>query len=269
MGYGDEIIGSGLARGAAARGKRIAFGDGNQIKWSNWAEEIYRYNPNVAPPGSEHLPNLEWIRHYKGHRLYGHFVGGTLIFNPAFSGTPGEFFFNIVERDWCPIKPGFVLVEPFTKDAAPNKQWPIERYAELIERLQARGYRVAQFIYDGVRPLNLKVESIHTPNFRRAVSALDRAQLFIGSEGGLHHAAAAVGIPAVVLFGGFIHPRTTGYAGHTNIFVGNEPCGQIRRCHHCIDAMNQITVDQVLSAALGKLERPQDEIREGIRATGF
>jgi hypothetical protein len=31
MGYGDELMATGMARGAAARGKRVAFGDGQRI----------------------------------------------------------------------------------------------------------------------------------------------------------------------------------------------------------------------------------------------
>lgn len=71
----------------------------------------------------------------------------------------------------------------------------------------------------------------------------------MGCEGGMHHGSAAVGIPAVVLFGGFIHPRTTGYESHANIFTGGRACGSIKPCAHCRQAMLAISVERVLGEA--------------------
>jgi hypothetical protein len=47
------------------------------------------------------------------------------------------------------------------------------------------------------------------------------------SEGGMHHAAAAVGVPAVVLFGGFIPPEIMGYKGQISLTGGATACGNI------------------------------------------
>ena len=61
---------AGLAKGAKARGKRIAFGDGKQIIWDHHSEQIFRGNPNIARPGDEGATDLEWINYYRGNRLY-------------------------------------------------------------------------------------------------------------------------------------------------------------------------------------------------------
>lgn len=106
--------------------------------------------------------------------------------------------------------------------------------------------------------MDLGVSHIRTATFRQACGALSGAKLYIGPEGGLHHAAAALGIPAVVIFGGFIHPRTTGYDLHTNLFVGDEPCGSTNYCVHCVDAMASISVDEVFSAAIARLSAKRD-----------
>jgi FkbM family methyltransferase len=58
-----------------------------------------------------------------------------------------------------------------------------------------------------------------------AAGVLSGASLLISPEGGLHHAAAALGVRAVVIFGGFISPATTGYALHTNLFTAARPAG--------------------------------------------
>lgn len=153
----------------------------------------------------------------------------------------------------------FIVVEPRVKPtgacAGDNKQWPTERYAALADALKREtGLRVVQLVPPYVRALFGAVEVIRTPTFRHALAVLKRAELYIGPEGGLHHGAAAVDTKAVVIFGGFNTPRSTGYPWHANLTVG-EPCGTIAPCPHCRDAMASIGVDQVLDAALGQLKR--------------
>jgi hypothetical protein len=52
---------TGLARGAAKRGKKIAFGDGRKIIWDKNSEPVFRNNSNVARLGKGRS-NIEWIR---------------------------------------------------------------------------------------------------------------------------------------------------------------------------------------------------------------
>src|SRR5690349_18144596 len=92
LGFGDELMGSGIARGASRRGRRVAFGDGRRIIWHRNAHEIFRDNPNVAAPGSEGAADLEWVEHYSGRRLYCRLKAGRWEFNPDFRATPGEIF---------------------------------------------------------------------------------------------------------------------------------------------------------------------------------
>ena len=72
---------------------------------------------------------------------------------------------------------------------------------------------------------------------------------FLGWEGGFSHAAAALNKKAVVLFGGWIHPRTTGYDLHSNIYIDIEgsPCGMRDSCKHCEECRNLITTKEVIS----------------------
>lgn len=251
MGYGDEIMATGMARGLRARGKRAAFGDGHMIFWSEQAREVFYGNPNVAPPGSERCSDLVWFRHYRGHRLYAVKALGHWRWRDEFRVQPGELYLTDEEREWAErAGSGFVLVEPSVKFTALNKQWPVERYQEVVRELR-RTHRVVQV---GTGDLLSGAERVETPTFRRAAAVLQRAALYIGPEGGLHHAAAALGTRAVVIFGGFIHPRTTGYDGHVNLFSGGRACGTIgRRCNHCREAMLQITVKTVLQRARGEL----------------
>lgn len=259
MGYGDELIASGLARGAAARGKRVAFGDGRRIIWSAQSHQIFRGNPNVAKPGSEQSGDLEWIAHYRGNRLYGSLDGNHWRFRD-FECPPGELMFDDEEIGFAALRPPqpFIVIEPRVKPfgacAGSNKQWPVLRYAKLADELKREtGIRVVQLVPTGWQPLLSRVEVVVTPSFRHAVAVLRHAALYIGPEGGLHHGAAAVGTLAVVIFGGFNTPRSTGYPWHENLTVG-EPCGTTAACDHCRAAMASIGVDQVRQAALRQLQ---------------
>lgn len=252
MGIGDDVIATGLARGAHASGKRIAFGDRKRIIWGPSSAEIFRANPNIAPPGSEGSADLEWIEFYKGHRLYVKTHSrANWVYDKNFKVVPGEFFFDDAEKTFAEtIAPDFVLIEPFVKQCYPNKQWPIERYKEAAIQLIADGVRVAQFLYDGNHePICKGITPIVTANIRLAFSALSRAALFIGPEGSIAHGAAAVGVRSVVIFGGYTEPAVVGYDQNINLTGGAKSCGSRQRCQHCEIAMLAITVDDVVCAA--------------------
>lgn len=252
MGLGDALIATGLARGAKARGKRIAFGDKLKIRWKTYEYEIFRNNPNVAPPGSERDSDIEWVAHYAGDRIYNFYPGGDHWVWRDFKPIPGEIFFDQDELDFGKkFGSGFIVIEPNVpeqKSVANNKRWPFERWQSVADQLRKEGHEIVQFRHSGGRALS-GVREIKTPTFRKALAVLQHAKLFMGCEGGMHHGAASVAIPAVVLFGGFIPPSSTGYEFHANIFTGGEACGKIVECEHCKQAMRAITVERVLGEA--------------------
>lgn len=276
IGYGDECLGSGLAKGAKARGKRIAFGNGNRIIWKPPAYEIYRNNPNVAPPGSERDKDIEWIAHYPGDRIYNSYPGGDRWLWKDFTPIPGEIYFDNDEIEFGKqFGSGFIVIEPNVpeeKSVAVNKRWPFERWQIVADQLRKEGHEVVQFRHRGGRALQ-GVREIKTQTFRKALAVLSHAKLFIGCEGGLHHGAAATALDAsgnlladpklaVVLFGGFIHPRTTGYDFHSNLFTGagrkddkgrDAGCGSLTECGHCKTAMLSISPEAVLAEARKRL----------------
>ena len=247
MGIGDEIMATGLARGAAARGKRIAFGDGRRIIHGPWCEQAFRHNPNIARAVG---PDVEWIPWYKGNRGYNRPGGDRWIWNYDFTATAGEFFFDETEAMFALDRPG-VLIEPnvpWHKSVASNKDWGIKRYQMLADLLRFAGIQVWQFSHGKLRLAG--VEVIEVTTFRQAAAALSGVDLAIVPEGGLHHAAAAVGTPAIVIFGGFIPPSVTGYSFHVNLTGGARACGSLRACQHCREALAAIAVESVYGRAV-------------------
>lgn len=257
MGVGDQLIGSGLARDAwTKRGVKIAFGDGQRIIWDKHSDLIYRNNPNIAFPGNQRQ-KMEWVPFYKGSRGYNKQGDGRWIWNMEWRCVPGEIWFGLNEKaEGKRIGSGFVVIEPNVvpwKQSAANKRWPLERYQAFADQLIADGVKVIQFENPDGEPMLRNVKPVRARNFRDAAAVLQHAKLYIGAEGGMHHAAAALGVAGVVLFGGWIPPSVTGYETHTNLVGSDRFCGTFTPCRHCADAMAAISVDQVYSAAKERL----------------
>jgi hypothetical protein len=217
IGIGDEIIGTGMARGAAARGKRIAFGDGRRIIWGPFAAEAFRHNPNIAHRPDE--PGVEWVRYHKGHRIY----------NSQ----------DVARRRWI---------------------WNYDFKAPV---------GVLQTSHGKVR-LN-DVETIAVNCYRDAAAVVASVDLAIVPEGGLHHAAAAVGTLAIVIHGGFTPPQVLGYDAHINLTGGaTEACGSLDRCEHCRAALDRIEVADVYAIAAAALHKKNPTTSAGAsRLHGF
>lgn len=93
----------------------------------------------------------------------------------------------------------------------PAKDWPLEKWAELIENLRARIPRLGIVVLSapqeeaalrralGAAPSG-QVQ-IASGSISRMKDILSQANLFIGGDSGLGHVAAALGVPALSLFG--------------------------------------------------------------------
>lgn len=164
----------------------------------------------------------------------------------AYKPIPGEICFTAAELAFAEPYRGAIMVEPNVKNNGhDNKAWMLTSWMQLD--LMLRDQRVVQCGPAGV-PVKLRhAEFVETATFRQACAVLSVAKVFIGTEGGLHHAAAAVGVPGVILFGGFVSPKVTGYSLHRNLFTGEGlGCGMRTNCAHCRSAMTRITPTMVM-----------------------
>lgn len=245
MGWGDEIIVSGLARRAQrhdARPVRVVDARGC-TRWN----AIWEGNPRFAAPGdgtkAQLLSCAPGRRPYIARETAQRWVWRDWVC------PVGEIALGAAERRAGRRARGWVVVEPQLKaQASPNKDWGRRRWAALVAALREDGHPVGQLGPPGT-PLLPGAALIETRDFRAACAALAHAHLAVLPEGGLHHAAAALGTPAIVLFGGYISPRQTGYAHQLNLVGSDAPCGMRRPCEHCRRAMARIGVDQVLAHA--------------------
>ncbi len=246
MGLGDEIMAAGAARCLQDAGdpRPVAILDRHARPRRH---PLWAGNPRIATPEAvaRGLP-VQTIDNGPGCRPYVDY-GRTTATRWAYTdwrATPGELY-DIEAR-----KPqDYVIVEPHIKaKASPNKDWGRERWQDLARRLDLDWVQLGP---PGTRLLD-GVRHIETASFFDACRALTGARAAVLPEGGLHHAAAALGVPAVVIFGAMTSPANTGYDSHVNLFdamggvpAGRSlseggPCGMRVPCGHCARAMARI-----------------------------
>jgi hypothetical protein len=176
-----------------------------------------------------------------------------MLFNDDYKPRVGEIYFNQLEKkNIDKIDKDYIVVEPNVKRVyahTVNKAW--HGWEELFKHdlpwLQLGDVTVKRY-----------TKWKETATFREALQVLSKAKLFVGTDGGLHHAAAALGIPSVVIWTGFTSPRHLGYDTHRNIHDGSEPCGTYDSvCQHCLLKSKAITVEQVLDAVNTEWYRTQ------------
>ena len=229
MGYGDFLMASGQAREIFKQtGLKVNFEIDS--KQQHQFDAVFKHNPYLGDDLV--LKNTKGNRPYVETMLY-----NRIVFNPHFKTIPGDLFFKkpVFRED-------YIFLDPHTKEGwSKNKEWGFSRWQELANRLKMP---IIQPLY-GKPKLN-GVKGVTTNNIRQAFKLLAGAVLFVGTDGALHHAAAALNVPSIVLWSGFSHPSQLGYDNHINLRGDNTPpCGSLFLCSHCKDMMNKITVSRV------------------------
>jgi ADP-heptose:LPS heptosyltransferase len=240
---GDILLSMGEAKALHKSAKQpilIVGRDGRLVQHQGLFDGV-PYLLTRRPPvarGYRRLLNCPGVRSYIASKTPEQWVWKPYTPIPAdLKFTPGELEFAERYR-------GHVMVEPNVKDVGHrNKAWP--HWTELMAALRAAGVSTVQCGPGGTA--NIADHFALTPSFRYAAAVLSVSRAFVGTEGGLMHAAAAVGTPGVIIFGAFISPEVTGYAMHRNLFTGEGlGCGMRTDCPHCRDAMRKITPGAVL-----------------------
>ena len=163
---------------------------------------------------------------------------------------------------------GFIVVEPDTNRDwfGELRAWPFERWQTLVDTLRKRlpGVQVVQLGVADSPILEGVVSLCGKTNFRQAALVQRSSALFVGTEGGLMHAAAAVGAPSVILWGGVTIPDFAGYPRHHDIICKNvscAPCGHLGWCDNGHICMNEISAEEAVTEILSVYDsdtRPRD-----------
>jgi heptosyltransferase-2 len=137
------------------------------------------------------------------------------------------------------------------------KQWPVERYGELCDKLQAAwGAQIMVFGSPEERAVGQKLSSLTRAGcvdfcgqttLREAVALIEQCQLFVTNDSGLMHVASAFDVPLVAIFGS-TDPGATGPTNpRSRIVQAPIPCSPClkRECPEDLQCMKDISVDDV------------------------
>jgi ADP-heptose:LPS heptosyltransferase len=144
----------------------------------------------------------------------------------------------------------YILIEPFTKHD--NFRWPLERWADLVDACPDLTF--VQHLHQE-SPLVPGVQ-YEAAGFRDACGLVAACSVYVRSESGLCHAAAALGASQVTLFGGCMDPEVMGYYDGQTVIADTgpeSPCGRWLSCAHCRACMDRITVEDVATALRARL----------------
>jgi ADP-heptose:LPS heptosyltransferase len=180
----------------------------------------------------------------------------------GFKAPKGEIYFSLQEKAEAAaialrLPTNFIVVEPNVaqKPYQNRKSWPFDRWQSVIESLSGE-FHFVQFS----QPILEGVIHLETPTFRQAAAMLSVSGGLVSTDGGLHHASAALGIPAVVLWGHYSSPTVLGYDDHINLRKASGiGCGYTYGdCPECDGSLDAIEVDEVIAAIRRMVnERPE------------
>jgi ADP-heptose:LPS heptosyltransferase len=113
-----------------------------------------------------------------------------------------------------------VVVHPFSGFfAARTKQWNFAHWKKLLEILPP-GIETVRFS-DQDEPATPTERTLHRDilgaDLRVIAALLESADAFVGQDSGLAHLATALGVPAVVIFTGYVPPDMFGYPQNINL----------------------------------------------------
>ncbi|CDX31088.1 Lipopolysaccharide heptosyltransferase II [Mesorhizobium plurifarium] len=107
------------------------------------------------------------------------------------------------------IDPARPVIALYTSDFANKRSWPIERFVSIARDYVARGWSV--WLIGGPRErqaaaeikaqLPDAVDFTATPDIAEAMCQIAASTVFLGVDGGLSHAAGALGGPCVLIYG--------------------------------------------------------------------
>ena len=169
----------------------------------------------------------------------------------------------------------YVVLVPGAAQA--NKRWPIERFAELADKISSRfGMQIVATGSQGEREY---IEAIQTggkirlanlagkTTVRELIPLMRKASLVVSNDTGPGHIAAAAGVPTVIIFGPTNPARVCPY-GRPECIVAIEPNerGMKADSYEPRHDITHITVEQVFETVcrqIGKNGSPSTPLRAG------
>jgi heptosyltransferase-2 len=140
----------------------------------------------------------------------------------------------------------------------PAKEWPLDRFGEVVRKLARDGWAVAvtgkpvhEARFARLTSLGSVVNLMGRTDLTGLTGVLAGAGLFVGNDSGAAHLAAALGVPTVVIFGSTSPEATRPLGEKVKVVSGKTECSPCfkRTCrYNTYECLNRITVEAVLEA---------------------
>lgn len=223
--------------------------DRNVAVFAPWAKAILDGNPDVDEVADHPLDAQRTVRIEQSvyawaaaNRWTGHLAQAYCkMFDlpepedltPRFfwNGDKGSFIQAIPDRPYLVIAP-WSTAKTFDFFApSQNKNWPLDRWPYVIAWAQKKGFKVVQLRGSEEEPLleGVDVDFCERP-LREAFACIENASMLVSVDTMAHHAAAAFGVPSVVLWGRS-KPAHFGYAKENIINIQGDCPGIAVRNH--------------------------------------
>jgi lipopolysaccharide heptosyltransferase II len=163
--------------------------------------------------------------------------------------------------------PTIIGFQPGTSPAMRWKQWPIERYREVIARVVAERPDTHIILFGSASEEEMTREMVQglkgkislaagKTSVKQVAALIEQCDVLVCNDSGLMHAAVAVGTPVAAIYGPTDFRRTAPLGDRHTIIRHELPCSpcfklegddQVHACPHH-DCLMTITADEVLSA---------------------
>ncbi|MGA2742252.1 MAG: glycosyltransferase family 9 protein [Bryobacteraceae bacterium] len=154
----------------------------------------------------------------------------------------------------------FVLASPLS--GWRSKQWPLDYYARLAQRLRREaGVQLVLNGPPGERDALTGVAGVadtvlHLSSVEGLIDATRRAAAIVGVDSGPLHVAAALGRPGVAIFGPTDPAQTGPYGGTFTVLRGLGAVTSYKRGNEIDASMRAVTPDAVFDALQARMARP-------------
>jgi ADP-heptose:LPS heptosyltransferase len=164
-----------------------------------------------------------------------------------------------------------VVVNRHAGPWTPNKAWPSEHWRELVKRLALSGTAIEIGLKsdetDDV-PSGTYISLVGQASLAELIAAVAAADVLVSPVTGPVHIAAAAGVPAVVIYGGYEHPVCSSYPGNINLYspISCAPCWLRTPCPIGGKCLRDIQPDRVEQAVARLSKRSRHPSRMYGRA---
>ena len=129
---------------------------------------------------------------------------------------------------------------------SPLKNWPMDFWADLVDRVRHMGIEVVQIGTDKEETVPGAIK-LNTPTIRHGAAVQKFSRLFIGGDSIFNHTSQAVGKRSIILWGS-THPCGSGYDQNVNLVNGQVWTrdrgngGPTKDCQPCYREFNDMSV---------------------------